>query len=368
MARRKEKLKILELTNFSAGACGVWQRVKQESEMLARKGHTVQVFSSNFVKGTRDVASAEEKIGLVGVKRFPAKRLGGESFMKWDFKPEAIKLCPDVIIAHSYRHTHTTTALAIKKRIGCKVFLVTHAPFGNESRGFLGKLSTRLYDFFIGQKKLKEFDKVVTITKWEEQVLHKLGVKKEKIEYIPNGIPREFFTQKRSKEEHKVLFLGRIAPIKDLETLIRAINLLKDVKLEIVGPAENECLKKLKKIAGQRIVFSRPVYNLKGKIRKVDSAKVFVLPSIRESMPQSLIEAMAREKVVIASKNLGTQELIQNGKNGFLFKTGDEKQLAEKISFSLKEDLNSVKIQARKSVEKFSWEKIVTKLEKLINS
>ena len=43
-----KKLKILELTNFSAGICGVWQRVKQESLELSKRGHTVIIFSSNF--------------------------------------------------------------------------------------------------------------------------------------------------------------------------------------------------------------------------------------------------------------------------------------------------------------------------------
>ncbi|MBU0977081.1 MAG: glycosyltransferase family 4 protein [Nanoarchaeota archaeon] len=361
-------MKILELTNFSAGACGVWMRAKQEAELLAKKGHTVKVFSSNFTKGSKEIAPQKEKLGKIDIIRFPARKLGGESFMIWDFEKEALNFHPDLIIAHSYRHPHTTTALKIKNRIGCKVFLVTHAPFLSDSNRLLpSKLAVNVYDKIIGPRKLKKFDKILTITKWENKILEQMHVPREKIAYIPNGIPKEFFTQKKSKEEKKVLFLGRVAPIKDLETLIQAINLLKDVKLEIAGPAEKDYLKKLKSLnPNSNIKFSPPVYETKEKIKKIDSAKIFVLPSIRESMPQSLIEAMAREKIVIASDNLGAKELISDGKNGFLFKIGDEKQLAEKISLALKQDFKDVRKQARKSVEQFSWDKIIQKIEKLI--
>ena len=40
-------------------------------------------------------------------------------------------------------------------------------------------------------------DKIIAITRWEIPILIKLGVKKEKIAYIPNGIPDEFFKQKK---------------------------------------------------------------------------------------------------------------------------------------------------------------------------
>ncbi|MBS3076667.1 glycosyltransferase family 4 protein [Candidatus Pacearchaeota archaeon] len=361
-------MNILELTNFSAGACGVWMRAKQESELLSKRGYIVKIFSSNFVKGTYEIAPEKEMLGKIEIKRFPARKLGGESFMKWDFESEALKFKPDIIIAHSYRHPHTTLALKIKKKLKCKVFLVTHAPFMSDAqRSPLARLAVSFYDFFIGSRTLKQFDKIIAITKWEIPYLKKLRIKKDKIAYIPNGIPIEFFTQKKSKEEKKVLFLGRISPIKDLETLIKASKLLNNIKIEIVGPAEKNYLDKLNFLNSSSIIFLPPVYDIKNKIRKIDSARIFVLPSKRESMPQSLIEAMVREKIVIASNNLGARELIEEGKNGFLFEIGNEKQLAEKISIALERDFKKVRQQARKSVEQFSWDKIIQKLEKLLN-
>lgn len=367
-------MKILELSNYSEGGCGVWQRVKQEAQALSEKGHQVAVFSSNLIKGSDELASPSDEIDDVIIMRFPAKQLGGESYMKWDFEKQALNFNPDIIIAHVYRHPHTIQALDIAKKTGAKVFLVAHAPFikGNTTRSLFQKLAVKFYDAFIGPKKINKFDKVIAITKWEEDYLLALGCKKDKITYLPNGIPEQFFTQKKTMEQNKILFLGRISPVKDLETLITAFSLIKDNKtvLEIVGPSEEDYLEKLNKLLekrnlSDRVIFTRPIYDLKQKIQKIDSSKIFVLPSKREAMPQALIEAMARKKIVIAANNQGAKDIIRNNENGFLFQIGNAQQLAKLIDESLKNSQSKLKNQAKQDVEKFSMKILIPNLERL---
>jgi glycosyltransferase involved in cell wall biosynthesis len=369
-------MKILELTNFSAGICGVWQRVKQESELLS-KNHEVQIMSSNWVNGSEEKAKSSDKIGKIKISRFPATKLGGEGFLYWNFEKYALDFEPDIIIAHSYRIPHTTKALKVAKKLSkkkkVKIFLVTHAPFveGNITRSLPAKISVIIYDKIIGPRTINKFDKVIAISKWELPYLKDLGCKKEKIVYIPNGIPEEFFTQKKSKQEEKILFLGRIAPIKNLEVLVKAMKCIKNkkVKLEIVGPAEKEYLSHIKKLIKSQglentIEFIGPIYDIKEKIKKIDSSKIFVLPSKREAMPQTLIEAMSRGKVVIASKNPGTLDLIKDGENGLLFDKDSPQELAEKIdSLSGNQIEKKLQTNAKKSSEKFKWSKIIKDLE-----
>lgn len=378
-----KKLKILELTNYSAGGCGVWARAKQESQELSKKGYEVQIFSSNLEKGTNKIIPEIDKVEGIKIHRFPAKKLGGESFLFWFNKhaiQEAIEYSPDIIIVHSYRHLHTIKALKIRRILkkqgkSCKVFLVTHAPFAREkTRSFSEKLIVGMYDFFIGRNTLTKFDKVIMIANWEREFLINLGVKPDKIIYIPNGIPLEFFKIKINKEEkQKILFLGRISPIKNLEVLINALALIKNkkIKLEIVGPAEKDYLLGLKKLIENRdlnkqVTFSKPIYNIFEKIRKIDSARVFVLPSKSEGMPQSLIESMAREKLVIGSNILAIRELIENNVNGFLFESNSEEDLARKIDIALRKNNFKIKKQARKSVKVFSLNNTIKKIESLL--
>lgn len=371
-------MRILELTNYSAGIDGVFARVKEEALRLAQLGHEVKIFSSNHVKGSQELAAPHELINGVEIRRFSARKLGGESFMRWNFKASALTFKPNVIIAHAFRHSHTLKALSIAKKLKCKVFLVTHAPFARSAtRTFFQKKVVSLYDFFIAKRTLKQFTKIILVAKWEIPYLLKLGIKKGRICYIPNGIPEEFFTQKATtEEENKIIFIGRIAPIKNLETAIKALPLIynKKIKLEIIGPSEEAYLNQLKKLINEqgmkkRVLFSPPIYEIAKKIKKIDSALIFILPSQSEGMPQGLIEAMARSKIVIASNNLGAKDLIQNNKNGFLFTIGNEKDCAIKLNkiLALKEkSAKKIKETACSSVKQFAWPNIIKKLENTI--
>lgn len=380
-------MKILELTNYSAGGCGVFARVKNESSMLKKLGHEVMILSSNFEKGTNNIMPGFDKVNGIPIKRLPANMPGygslkylpgGEGFMFWDFKKaeeEVVKFKPQVIIAHAYRHPHTIFALKMGRKYNARVLLVTHAPFARE-RSLFNRLSVSLYDLLIGRKALKKFNKVIAITHWEMPYLEKLGLDKEKVVYIPNGVNEEFFSKSTASGSNKILYTGRIAPIKFLETLIQAIPLFDNsrILIELYGPAEKEYLKYLSGLARElgvanRIKISNRTYNYRDQIKEMDSADLFVLPSKTEGMPQVLVEAMARGKIVIASDNLGDRDLINEGENGFLFRVGDYKALSEKINIVLtmkEKDKMQIKKRAISFAKNFSWSRLSSKLNKLI--
>jgi len=335
-----KKLKILEVCPFSSGTCGVFTRVVTESVLFTKLGHKVMIVSSNATKGSDELDIDKDKIWDVPIRRYPFRKLGGESFMKFNYSKDALRWKPDIIIAHNYRHLHTTQALAIAKKLkreghNCKVILVTHAPFieGNVTRSKLASFAVWFYDKFKGPGILKKFDKVVQICKWESDYLDKLKVPKEKRVIIPNAIHTQFFSQPDiPSKPGSVLFLGRVAPIKDIETLIKAAILLPQHQFSIVGPKEEEYYKSLI-LNGipKNVKFYKPIYDLDKKIKVIDRHEIFVLPSLREANPQALLEAMSRGRVVIAAKSLGTSEIIDNLKDGFLFPVGDFKLLAKLI-------------------------------------
>jgi glycosyltransferase involved in cell wall biosynthesis len=302
--------------------------------------------------------------------------------MNFKFEKEAFAYSPDLIIVHNYRHIHTTKALRLVKMLRkngkkCKIFLVTHAPFveGNITRSFFSVLSVKFYDNFIGPATINKFDKILAISKWEIPYLINIGANKDKIVYIPNGIPEEFFKQKKSKEENKILFLGRISPKKKIETLLEAIPLIKDkkIKFEIVGPKEinyfNVLKHKIKSLnVKNRVKFSEPIYVLDKKIKKIDSCRIFVLPSRVEGMPQSLIEAMSREKIVIGSDSIAIRDLIKNDNNGYLFEFDNPDSLARAINKALDLKKSRVGVNAKIFAEQFTWDKIIKKLSYIIES
>jgi len=376
-------MKILEITAFSAGACGVWARVQKESELLLKKGHEVRIFSSNVKRGSGklEFASLEDNFNGIKIKRFmPFGHFGENSFF-WNFEKEALGFKPDVIITHAYRQYYSTRAIKIAKKLGVPCILVTHAPFVDKKfRKWYVNLMTQIYDFFVGKKILNNYSKIFTITKWEVPYLLNLNVDKEKIEYVPNGVPDEYFEiKKKNMKRNSILFLGRIAPVKDLETLLFAFKIVLEKSsktvLNLVGPVEEDYGKKVNELIEnlglrKNVVFHGPVYDLNKKLKLIDECGVYVLPSKREGMPQSLIEVMAREKIVISSSSDGGKEIVENGKNGYLFEIGDYKKLAKLILKSLEKSDANKKIEnnARKSVEQFRWSKISEKIDGILRS
>jgi glycosyltransferase involved in cell wall biosynthesis len=377
-------MKVLEICPYSSGGCGVWARVKQEALELIKKGYQVKIFSSNFDKGTDKIVPSREMLSSVEITRFPSKKIGGESFMKFNFLQEAIDYSPDIIIVHNYRHLHTTKALKLKKILNkqgknCKIFLVTHAPFveGNITRTKFQTVVVNFYDRIIGPATLNKFDKILAISRWEIPYLLACSAKKEKIYYLPNGTPEEFFKIKvKEAKENRILFLGRTAPKKKIETIIKAIPLIKTKNffIEIVGPKEEEYKRKLDNLissmhVGDKITFSNPIYNLDEKINKIDSSKIYVLASRVEGMPQGIVEAMARGRIVIGTDSIAIRDIIEDKKNGFLFEFNNAKDLAEKIDFILDKknlkEIEQIKKNALESSKKYSWSLLIKELTNL---
>ena len=354
-------MKILEICNFSEGVSGVWTRAFEDAREFIKRGHEVNVFSSNIKENGELAISNQEIKERVVITRFPVKRKQGYALW-FDFEKEALQLNPDIIICHGLRKPYLKPVIKIAKKVGAKCFLITHAPF--VEKGVRSKkldFIIKLYDKFYGKKIINSFDKVISICKWEKEYLLKLGCDEERIVYIPNSIPEMFFNQEKIPEEKdKILYLGRVHPIKNLEILIDACKLL-NIEPTIVGPIEKDY--------NVEANIKEPIYDLKKKIELIDSAEIFVLPSKKESLPYSLLEAMARGKIIISTNTMGGKELIEFGKNGFLFDIGDSyglKLILEVVRKMPEEKKNTIREAAIKTSEQFRSSNIIKKWEILV--
>lgn len=98
---------------------------------------------------------------------------------------------------------------------------------------------------------------------------------------------------------------------------------------------------------------------------------VFVLPSLEEGMPQSLLQALAMERAVVASSVGGVPEIISNGETGLLVQPRDPVALAHQIAWLLREpDQGKAMGQAGRQaiVCHYSVESMVTKTEALYSA
>ena len=195
---------------------------------------------------------------------------------------------------------------------------------------------------------------------------------------IPNGINFKIFSKKQNKipkeiqsNDKKILFVGRFdEKRKGLNLLYLAFCKLRkkisNIKLIIIGPGNINYLRKFNDynefesdiqylgIIGQNEISSY--------YQNVD---IFCSPAIsNESFGIVLIEAMASKTTVVTSNISGYKKVLDDGKLGFLFKSGSINSL-EKVLFEiLKKKISTNKkiIKALNSTKKYSWEFIVSEI------
>lgn len=98
---------------------------------------------------------------------------------------------------------------------------------------------------------------------------------------------------------------------------------------------------------------------------------VFVLPSLEEGMPQSLLQALAMERAVVASAVGGVPEVVLNGETGFLVPPQDHAVLAHQIELLLRDPVQGTtmgKAGRQLIVRDYSMESMLTKTEELYSS
>ena len=191
------------------------------------------------------------------------------------------------------------------------------------------------------------------------------------IEVIPNGIDVNFFRpfdknkarkKLRLKGEKIFLSLGRLGHEKNVDITIQAFKNV-DARLVIAGrgPAEKKLKKLTTKLGLKNKVIFRGFIPEKLKPLYYSAADALIVASEVETQGLVLVEAMACGTPVIGARSGPIPEIIRDGKNGYLFKSKDIGELAEKIMAF--ETSQRMKKNALKTSKNYSIEKCVTKLE-----
>jgi glycosyltransferase involved in cell wall biosynthesis len=166
--------------------------------------------------------------------------------------------------------------------------------------------------------------------------------------------------------------IGCVARLKEQKQLLEAIALLDQaVKVIFVGIESSPEFQKI--ISGytlpHEIHFAGAIPNDEA-LNYYPLFDIKVLPSTIEGLSQSLLEAMALQVPVIATDLGGNRELIDEGRNGYLFENENIQQLASLIK-QLKESENLRKqlgeYGQKTALDTFSIDKTVKKHEYLFN-
>ena len=161
-------------------------------------------------------------------------------------------------------------------------------------------------------------------------------------------------------EEFVVIFCGSGGYRKGLHYLLQAFDELKlpKAKLLVIGHIEKHFRHEIKKYQHAQIQFIGSL-NPSQLIEQFSKGQVFCLPSLEEGMALVLLQAMACGLPVICTPNTGAQDILQDGKEGFLIPMRSVEAIKEKLQklYENRDLCNSMGESSRVSVQgNFTWD------------
>ncbi len=204
----------------------------------------------------------------------------------------------------------------------------------------------------INKNKAKFVDMTITVNKIDKKILsEKFGAPENKIREVANGLDLEEIKSLKIAAQIKdelqiapgcniVGTVARFTEQKGLKYFVEAAKLIKEqipnCKFIIVGDGElkNSLIKFAQNIGiYQEIIFTG--YRVDA-VSILSIFDIFVLPSLWEGMPYTILEAMALKKPVVATNVFGNSEIVLNGKTGNLVSPRDSLAISKAVIALLK--------------------------------
>ncbi len=203
-------------------------------------------------------------------------------------------------------------------------------------------------------------DRVSIPSSFVERTFVEQGVPKEKLIKVPYGVDLSEFRQLPKKDDvFRVIFAGSMDLRKGVQYLLQAFAELDlpDAELWLVGGKTPEIEPLLGKYEGKFLFFG---HQPQAKLREYYSqCSVFVIFSIEEGMAMVQPQAMACGLPLICTSNTGGDDLIDEGKEGYVLPIRDMDTLKEKLLYLYENpDVGYEMGQAakRKAQQGFTWD------------
>ena len=269
---------------------------------------------------------------------------------KGKFDPLVVKAIRDIVVKHDINliHSHDYKsdlfAYLVRHWLWRHPIALVSTAHAWVMLGLKGEMYRRL-DLLL----MRRFDHLIAVSKATKAEMLEAGVAESKISVIHNGIDTKAWSRERvtttlreelniSSSTPVIGYVGRIMPEKDLVTWLRAAALVArkfpDARFVLVGEGRDSTTsRELQAVAStlgitEQVVFLGHRRNL---LPVYSAFDIFVLSSLREGLPNSILEAMALGLPVVTTDVAGAKELVVNGETGFVVPQKDPEKIAKAV-------------------------------------
>ena len=346
---------------------------------LAKLGHNVTVITPDIEwDGPKYEPKIESKVEIIRVEvpskskiKVAARRCKKNLQAKAEEFGRKEKFDFVLTIFHPF-HLAPSAAVSCAKTLEIPSIVKIDDAVYEKTSGF--KSIQRKIENMINTKTLQNASHILVMNEHTKQiVVNSYDVLEKNISIVPNGIDLSIFQDQNSSDSKTIIFSGAMYHHRGLDVLLEAapkvIEKIPDVKFILLGDGPE--IEKLKKIVKEKNISENVVF--KGWIERekvpaeLSQATVGIGPlkltTVTENaLPIKVLEYMAAGLPVIAKIGTLPKEVLENEKNGFF--VDEPLDLAEKIVTILENEEKRRKMseESIKMIEKFSWEKIVTRI------
>lgn len=286
---------------------------------------------------------------------------------------------PDIVYLHSSK-AGAIGRIALAFNFETKILYNAHGWYFNAQISNKKKMLFAIIERILAVKT----DKIINISKseYESALKYKIASKK-KMCIIENGIDfTKFENSDKYRKETRIKYhirdneivigvVGRLSEQKDPMTMIKAFELVnkenKNTKLMYVGSGNLE--EEVKQYAKEKNILDKVIVT--GWVNNVEqyipAFDIAVLPSKWEGFGLVLIEYMACNKPIVATKVGGIQDIIKDKKNGYLLECKNFPKLANRIENLIQRKEISPKFieENKKNKQKYDIKNVIEKHDKI---
>ena len=294
-----------------------------------------------------------------------------------DFTNKIIEKDTNIIWLHGIKNWYNLCIIFIAKIFKKKVFIRDESNHFSKKRSFLNKIFNYFFYKFIDNF----IDVYLAIGSQNKKYYLDHNIKNKKIVIVPYTVDNNFFNKKNKFKNNKKLtyiFAAKLIKKKGANILLEAINILNHNKkfnynseFLIIGDGYmKNSLQSYVKLKNLKNVKFIPFQNQKKLSELYQKSDVFIIPSLFEPWGLTVNEAMAAENAIISSSAVASAyDLVSNNVNGYRFKNGDSKDLANKILkiFKNRKKIKKYQSNSLKIISKWNFNQCFLGIQKAIN-
>ena len=358
-------MKILRVVSdlYPSVVGGLGLHAHEMSRLQAREGHDVTVFTC---RTESEQAYSEDRDGYHIIRSDVHLCLLGNT-ISFSQLSALLKHWESYDIVHAHSHLFFSTVLCtLARKLRSTPLVVTnHGLVSQTAPGWL----QHLYILTIGRWVFRTADAILCYTGTERDQVIELGVSPDKVHVIHNGIDTDVFAPSNSASPKKqILWIGRFTPGKGVEYLLKGFQAFSkgfpDYTLVMVGrgPLKDDFVRMIREMdLEDKVVLRDFIPN--GELPSLyQDSLLFILPSLEEGVPRTILEAMACERPVVCTALPQLVDIVSGC--GLLIPTGDAGAVADALSTLVSDPAlarNLGQSARAKVVSQYSWDDTVAK-------